>query len=64
MVTLMIGRVRCKPSFGFRADGGYGGHYGRKEVHGYDGRTGRRVPPITMGHEAVGVPLTPEEYAA
>jgi L-iditol 2-dehydrogenase len=25
------------------------------DVHGYDGRTGRRVPPIVMGHEAAGV---------
>ncbi|MDQ1256863.1 MAG: L-iditol 2-dehydrogenase [Candidatus Hydrogenedentes bacterium] len=25
------------------------------DVHGYDGRTGRRIPPIVMGHEAAGV---------
>lgn len=25
------------------------------DVHGYDGSTGRRVPPIIMGHEAAGV---------
>ncbi|MFI5380267.1 MAG: galactitol-1-phosphate 5-dehydrogenase [Tepidisphaerales bacterium] len=25
------------------------------DVHGYDGSTGRRVPPIVMGHEASGV---------
>ena len=25
------------------------------DVHGYDGSTGRRVPPIVMGHEAAGV---------
>src|SRR5277367_3770506 len=24
-------------------------------VHGYDGSTGRRIPPIIMGHEAAGV---------
>jgi len=24
------------------------------DVHGYDGRTGRRIPPIIMGHEASG----------
>ncbi|MDP9037803.1 MAG: galactitol-1-phosphate 5-dehydrogenase [Acidobacteriota bacterium] len=24
------------------------------DVHGYDGSTGRRIPPITMGHEAAG----------
>ena len=24
------------------------------DVHGYDGSTGRRVPPIVMGHEAAG----------
>jgi L-iditol 2-dehydrogenase len=22
------------------------------DVHGYDGSTGRRIPPIVMGHEA------------
>lgn len=25
------------------------------DVHGYDGSTGRRIPPIVMGHEAAGV---------
>ena len=25
------------------------------DVHGYDGSSGRRVPPIVMGHEAAGV---------
>lgn len=25
------------------------------DVHGYDGRSGRRIPPIVMGHEAAGV---------
>lgn len=25
------------------------------DVHGYDGSTGRRVPPLIMGHEAAGV---------
>ena len=25
------------------------------DVHGYTGQTGRRIPPITMGHEASGV---------
>jgi len=25
------------------------------DVHGYDGNTGRRVPPIVMGHEAAGI---------
>ena len=25
------------------------------EVHGYDGSTGRRLPPIVMGHEAAGL---------
>jgi L-iditol 2-dehydrogenase len=25
------------------------------DVHGYDGSTGRRIPPITMGHEAAGI---------
>src|SRR3954463_15693725 len=24
------------------------------DVHGYDGSTGRRIPPIGMGHEAAG----------
>ena len=25
------------------------------DVHGYDGRTGRRIPPLIMGHEAAGI---------
>jgi L-iditol 2-dehydrogenase len=25
------------------------------DVHGYDGTTGRRIPPLVMGHEAAGV---------
>ena len=25
------------------------------DVHGYDGSTGRRQPPVIMGHEAAGV---------
>ncbi|MBN1851928.1 MAG: galactitol-1-phosphate 5-dehydrogenase [Pirellulales bacterium] len=25
------------------------------DVHGYDGKSGRRIPPIVMGHEAAGV---------
>jgi L-iditol 2-dehydrogenase len=25
------------------------------DVHGYDGRTGRRIPPLIMGHEASGI---------
>src|ERR1700761_8055973 len=25
------------------------------DVHGYDGGSGRRIPPIVMGHEAAGV---------
>src|SRR5262249_16682340 len=25
------------------------------DVHGYDGSTGRRIPPLVMGHEASGV---------
>ena len=25
------------------------------DVHGYDGSTGRRLPPIIMGHEASGI---------
>lgn len=24
------------------------------DMHGYDGSTGRRIPPMIMGHEAVG----------
>src|SRR5512140_3191203 len=25
------------------------------DVHGFDGSTGRRIPPLVMGHEAAGV---------
>ncbi len=25
------------------------------DVHGFDGSTGRRIPPIVMGHEAAGI---------
>ena len=25
------------------------------DVHGYDGSTGRRIPPLVMGHEAAGI---------
>src|ERR1700709_2427306 len=25
------------------------------DVHGYDGSSGRRIPPVVMGHEAAGV---------
>src|SRR5689334_21476320 len=25
------------------------------DVHGYDGASGRRIPPLVMGHEAAGV---------
>src|ERR1700755_3298378 len=25
------------------------------DVHGYDGTSGRRIPPIVMGHEAAGI---------
>jgi L-iditol 2-dehydrogenase len=25
------------------------------DIHGYDGSTGRRIPPIVMGHEAAGI---------
>ena len=25
------------------------------DVHGYDGSTGRRIPPLIMGHEAAGI---------
>jgi L-iditol 2-dehydrogenase len=28
------------------------------DVHGYDGTSGRRIPPIVMGHEAAGVVAT------
>ena len=38
------------------------------DVHGYDGTSGRRIPPIVMGHEAAGVVASVggavEEYAA
>src|SRR4026207_261148 len=25
------------------------------DIHGYDGSTGRRIPPLVMGHEGAGV---------
>src|ERR1700689_1827993 len=25
------------------------------DVHGYDGTSGRRIPPLVMGHEAAGI---------
>ena len=25
------------------------------DVHGFDGSTGRRIPPVIMGHEAAGI---------
>src|SRR5215475_14172231 len=25
------------------------------DVHGFDGSTGRRIPPLVMGHEAAGI---------
>ena len=25
------------------------------DIHGYDGSTGRRIPPLVMGHEAAGI---------
>ena len=25
------------------------------DIHGYDGSTGRRIPPLVMGHEASGI---------
>src|SRR5690606_4609851 len=25
------------------------------DIHGYDGSTGRRIPPLIMGHEAAGI---------
>ncbi len=38
------------------------------DVHGYDGTSGRRIPPIVMGHEAAGVVASVggavKEYAA
>src|ERR1044072_805738 len=27
---------------------------GGSDIHGYDGSTGRRIPPLVMGHEAAG----------
>lgn len=27
---------------------------GARNVHGYDGSSGRRIPPLMMGHEAAG----------
>src|SRR5438477_11603005 len=29
------------------------------DVHGYDGSSGRRIPPIVMGHEAAGTIAAP-----
>ncbi len=29
------------------------------DVHGFDGSTGRRIPPIVMGHEAAGTVEAP-----
>jgi L-iditol 2-dehydrogenase len=34
------------------------------DVHGYDGSSGRRIPPIVMGHEAAGVVAAVGEGAA
>jgi L-iditol 2-dehydrogenase len=34
------------------------------DVHGYDGASGRRIPPIVMGHEAAGVVAAVGEGAA
>jgi L-iditol 2-dehydrogenase len=34
------------------------------DVHGYDGSSGRRIPPIVMGHEAAGVVAAVAEGAA
>lgn len=34
------------------------------DVHGYDGSTGRRIPPIVMGHEASGVIVETGKNAA
>ena len=25
------------------------------DIHGFDGSTGRRIPPLVMGHEAAGI---------
>src|ERR1039458_38264 len=33
------------------------------DVHGFDGSTGRRIPPIVMGHEAAGTVETVGEGA-
>ena len=33
------------------------------DVHGYDGSTGRRIPPLVMGHEAAGVIVAVGKYA-
>ena len=30
------------------------------DVHGFDGSSGRRIPPIVMGHEAAGTWWPPE----
>ncbi len=34
------------------------------DVHGYDGSSGRRIPPVVMGHEAAGVITTVGEGVA
>jgi L-iditol 2-dehydrogenase len=34
------------------------------DVHGYDGASGRRIPPIVMGHEAAGIVAAVGEGAA
>ena len=31
------------------------------DIHGYDGSTGRRIPPLVMGHEASGVVVSTGE---
>ena len=28
------------------------------DIHGFDGSTGRRIPPLVMGHEAAGIVLS------
>ncbi len=42
-------RRRSKVLIRVRACGICGG-----DVHGFDGSTGRRIPPLVMGHEAAG----------
>lgn len=34
------------------------------DIHGYDGSTGRRIPPLVMGHEAAGVVVASGENVA